>query len=381
MPAERVQRILLGVIDDAFPGLRAARITDMTPDRVRALAQLNEYLFLEFKRGTSSDREKERVAEAASAFANTLGGWILLGVEDHPRGIEGWNLGDGVDVQTHVGEILGSRIDPSPPFVTTSVVVDDRRVGVVRIFESADTPHVIKKTGAILVRGHGQTKNMPAQRRDVVDLAERGRMAMESASGRWRALPHALAFYQTLKVQTPFEAPTASALVFAAPVTVPAALDRVAVSESGNRHLRSIVAGKFHAPIAPEMQTFALARGFRLLCEIDPRSGRIECLVDGGGIVAAGWTGSGKRWDSHAFIDGLVEICGAFLDLVEARGRVHWTVLIDAIDERSATQCIICRQTEIPLAAEAGQELAASIKREEERDRGKTVWEPASDVR
>jgi predicted HTH transcriptional regulator len=55
-------------------------ISSMTPDDLRNLIQRGEGQFLEFKKTTPS---KRKIAREIAAFANTKGGTILVGVDDH----------------------------------------------------------------------------------------------------------------------------------------------------------------------------------------------------------------------------------------------------------------------------------------------------------
>lgn len=138
------------------------------------------------------------LGEAASSFANTLGGWILLGVEDHvlagksaadqpaPQ-VEGWSPPGRVDVQDWVREQLRQQVDPIPPFAARMVDLAGRSVGVVRVYESVNTPHVVRRTGAVYVRGQGGKE--PATHADVAQLAAKGADAATRAIERLDLLP------------------------------------------------------------------------------------------------------------------------------------------------------------------------------------------------
>ena len=55
-------------------------ISSMTPADLRNLIQTGEGMYLEFKKTTPS---VEKIAREISAFANSKGGTILIGVDDH----------------------------------------------------------------------------------------------------------------------------------------------------------------------------------------------------------------------------------------------------------------------------------------------------------
>jgi Putative DNA-binding domain len=133
------------------------------------------------------------LGEASSSFANTLGGWVLIGVEDRvvagkaadgsPPDIRGWEPPGQVDLQDWVREILRNQVDPIPPFAARMAQLNGKPVGVVRVYESTVTPHVVRKTGAIYVRGQGGKE--PATHADVARLAARSSLAEAEAQERF----------------------------------------------------------------------------------------------------------------------------------------------------------------------------------------------------
>jgi hypothetical protein len=133
------------------------------------------------------------LGEASSSFANTLGGWVLIGVEDRviagqkaddraPE-IKGWEPPGRVDFQDWVREKLRNQVDPIPPFAARMAKLNGNPVGVVRVYESTVTPHVVRKTGAIYVRGQGGKE--PAAHADVARLAAKGTLAEAEAQQRF----------------------------------------------------------------------------------------------------------------------------------------------------------------------------------------------------
>ena len=61
-------------------GVRNLALADVINDDIRQMRSENETLFVEYK--SSLDGEGYRVAEAVASFANTLGGWVLIGLGD-----------------------------------------------------------------------------------------------------------------------------------------------------------------------------------------------------------------------------------------------------------------------------------------------------------
>jgi hypothetical protein len=129
-------------------------LADMSPGDLDRMLELDESLFVEHK-GDLGDESNYGLAKAISAFANTLGGWLLLGVTNgRPQGSTAtWtSRGHGPTLVDSVRDRLRGEVDPLPAFEAR--VIDHREgpVGVVRVYESADTPHVTLRSGSVFVR-------------------------------------------------------------------------------------------------------------------------------------------------------------------------------------------------------------------------------------
>ncbi len=113
-----------------------------------------ECLWAEYKRQFLEP--PERLATTLAAFANQDGGWLFVGVEadddNTPTSLCGV-CGRGQATE-RLANIVAAHIDPVPPFVSHWVDLADtkRAVLAVRVWEGADTPYVLRKTGRIHVR-------------------------------------------------------------------------------------------------------------------------------------------------------------------------------------------------------------------------------------
>jgi len=128
-----------------------------------------------------------RFGAAAGSFANTLGGWILLGVADDGE-VHGWSKPARLDLQSYLGSVLASQVDPLPPFVADMRNVDGKPIGVIRVFASADVPHIVRGTGAVYVRS-SKGKEPVYDHRTLLELARRGEEAELRARRRLSELP------------------------------------------------------------------------------------------------------------------------------------------------------------------------------------------------
>lgn len=129
-------------------------LADMSPEDLVRMLELDETLFVEHKADLGTD-SNYGLARAISAFANTLGGWLLLGVADgKPHGsTSSWTSpGHGPTLIDMVRDRLRGEVDPLPAFEARVIHHRDGPVGVVRVYESADTPHVTLQSGSVFVR-------------------------------------------------------------------------------------------------------------------------------------------------------------------------------------------------------------------------------------
>lgn len=129
-------------------------LADMSAGDLDRMLGLEESLFVEHK-SDLGDENNYGLAKAISAFANTLGGWLLLGVTNgKPHGSTApWTLrGDGPTLVDSIRDRLPGEVDPLPAFEARVIDHQEGPVGVVRVYESADTPHVTLRSGSVFVR-------------------------------------------------------------------------------------------------------------------------------------------------------------------------------------------------------------------------------------
>ena len=179
-------------------------LADLSADDLGRMLDLDETLFVEHKKSAAADEGAFGLVKAVAAFANTLGGWVLLGVHggkplDKPAD---WALPDAPPLVDFVRDRLRGEVDPLPPFEAKVMEHAQGRIGVVRVYESTDTPHVAIRSGSVFVREVAGVRdaanagNPGAGRRgervyevtqirnraQLLELAARGRAAAERAA-------------------------------------------------------------------------------------------------------------------------------------------------------------------------------------------------------
>jgi hypothetical protein len=143
----------------------AAEIDDINIDRVRdleleRLIAAGEPGGVEFK--LIVPKKDEGLAPTFAAFANTGGGWLLLGVDDDGQ-VRGFDIPGNGQAHDWLRDHLRPRVDPMPEFRTAVVEADAAEVVVVRIVPSATAPHVLKRTGVVYERSSGSSRPIDSQ--------------------------------------------------------------------------------------------------------------------------------------------------------------------------------------------------------------------------
>jgi hypothetical protein len=151
----------------------------LTPEDLQALIadSVAEGYFVEYK-GTLPASNK--IAKSIASFANSYGGWYIVGVttDGHnvAQNMPGFSLDDCHDPIASLRDSIRSGIDPVPVFFSQVVTLAPKQaVLVVYVPAEQDTPF-ITKDGRIYRRVSDSSEPIPETQRLVVDrLAEQGR--------------------------------------------------------------------------------------------------------------------------------------------------------------------------------------------------------------
>jgi hypothetical protein len=169
--------------------LLPARFEELTLDHVEGMladrqGEERETLFFERKRAITTNS----LAKACAAFANTMGGLLVVGVADDDDALVGIEP-VGPEAQLWVKDTLRSRVLPMPPFRARWLSVDDDHgLLLVLVEESTATPHLLTHSGAIYVRNPGSSDPCPlSDQGRLLDLTRRGGRAEELAISSARA--------------------------------------------------------------------------------------------------------------------------------------------------------------------------------------------------
>jgi len=168
---------------------RDISLADLTDSELGEMRREHETRFVENKE--SIGRETGfNFAKAVASFANTLGGWVLVGLDDAGEFVD-WNVPESHAMTDRVRQALENEIDPMPPFAATVRQLEDQPVGVVRVYASIDAPHIMRQNGALFVRGVAEDRNAAKAGRfkalpvttqtELLEYARRAETAQEEA--------------------------------------------------------------------------------------------------------------------------------------------------------------------------------------------------------
>ncbi len=311
---------------------RRLAITDIAADPalVQRLIAEGETLFVERK-----ERDpKIGLGATVASFANMLGGWLLVGVDDDGN-VVGYQPPGTSDLQDYIRDLLRTQVDPLPPFVALDVPIGEQHIGVVRVAESSDTPHVTNE-GVIYVRNPGG-KQRVTDHRDILALARRGELARVEAERRIYSLPMVADEMQTPSriwgddpSQRDDPPPLVEVLVRASPYTLTGAFADRALSSSLVQSGEEVAVSLLPFPHQPgqerQVKVMPRARGVSCLAVQRGNVTHTDLVVDAGGVVALR---KARRLDPLTtelvpveWLRPLIEGAVSLLTSLDAHGRV-----------------------------------------------------------
>jgi Schlafen, AlbA_2 len=241
--------------------IRRLSLAGLDEGELRRLIDHGEDLFVERK---VQPPEGDGLGAAVASLANTLGGWLLLGVGDD-RSVQGYEPGERIDPQSHFGQVLSNQVDPLPPFVADVRRLDEKPITVIRVFESMDTPHLLTASGAIYVRDSSGKKPV-SDHTELVELARRGEAALERAQKRFRSLVPPIQDLATWDRPDLIAAGTqgVALVVRAAPLTLTPQFSDWGISKQGVEACVPIMQSMAEAlvGVSPAIETRPQGRGF-----------------------------------------------------------------------------------------------------------------------
>ena len=170
-------------------------IKDLQSEDLSVLRSVNEGWYVEYKREATT---ASALAKALSAFANTYGGWLFLGVDEARNDVS--VAGDFVGIPQQSAEVIlqqlrqaaSNSLNPTPYFVTKVLfgpcpiinLAPGTAIIVVQIPCSLTAPHV-HKDGRIYRRVADGSEPKPETDRFVLDQLWRRGDVIRKAARKW----------------------------------------------------------------------------------------------------------------------------------------------------------------------------------------------------
>lgn len=132
--------------------------------------QVSEGFFIEYKSDFPSNR---KISHSIASFANTHGGWYVVGIQvdanNVPERLLGFDLDKFPNPKEKIRDIIASHIHPPPLFFTKLLKANGNRgILVVHIPESYETPH-LTKDGKVYRRTGEASEPVPENDRYTID--------------------------------------------------------------------------------------------------------------------------------------------------------------------------------------------------------------------
>lgn len=385
--------------------IRTNSLASLDNSGVRDLINEGETLFVERKVAVPSGGLGATVA----SFANTLGGWLLLGVADDGA-LVGFTDHGRSDLQDHLRHVLRNDVDPLPPFAARTFQLDGTTIGVVRIYESVDTPHIVRRTGALYIREPGG-KAPVKDHATLIELARRGERARALAEQRLRVLPHvegALRTPERVWGDEPGRAdlpPLLEVIVAASPLTVGSVFADLALASDAMQWAWDASKAFFESEgqaLGPERQSVqveVMQRGFTATGNRGGSNVTTTIVVDSGGALGArfAWRRTGGAMSLRSLVDDelrpLIGTVAGGLDVLGGHGRAVAELRMRGIenmmlDEQPGHTGLFGEDLDeihvggalaVPATPGDVTQLASRWAREVGRAAGLMLWEDAGD--
>lgn len=121
---------------------------------------ISESWFIEYKGSFPNNNKK--IANSIASFANSEGGWYIIGIEENkneinPFEIVGFDLENNRKPDDKITNIIKDNVNPIPYFESKIIEIPNNKVVlVVQVFESHDPPYI--SNGSIYIRVDGTSK-------------------------------------------------------------------------------------------------------------------------------------------------------------------------------------------------------------------------------
>ncbi|MDO5518278.1 MAG: putative DNA binding domain-containing protein [Clostridium sp.] len=145
----------------------------MDKKKLMSLIRREEGPKLDFKLrlDISNDAGKRELTKDICAIANSNGGrgYIIVGIQDKTKKIFGIDK-NNLFTEEQIQQIITSRCEPPIPLQIDFIYIDNKKIGVISIYDGGQRPYQVRENGAFYVRRGSTTDIMRKQ--ELIALLE-----------------------------------------------------------------------------------------------------------------------------------------------------------------------------------------------------------------
>ncbi len=138
----------------------------MDSKKLLGLIKKEEGIKLDFKLKLSLEHEssKKELAKDVCAIANSRGGrgYIVIGIEDKSKRIVGLEDNE-IIIEEQVQQIITSRCEPPIPISVDNLLIENKKLSVITIYDGEQKPYQVRENGAFYIRRGSTTDTMRKQ--------------------------------------------------------------------------------------------------------------------------------------------------------------------------------------------------------------------------
>lgn len=159
---------MLNINGKDWSSLKPSDIQDLLLEK-----DLDESFYFEFK---DDDVSPSKVMEEVSAFANTFGGYIFIGVDNNKniKGCSKWN-------EQRIHTAIHDSITPTPSFDVKKFTIDNKTIYAIKIDEGSELPYITNKgkiyerlsSGSFTIKDSVRLSQIYNKREQILDKMER----------------------------------------------------------------------------------------------------------------------------------------------------------------------------------------------------------------
>jgi len=133
--------------DYRYPATQEGIVIENVEAQLLDMIAKGENVNVEFKRELNEKKDKKEFVETVVAFANTSGGTVFLGVDDHCK-IIGFS-----EDKAKIEDLIADSCDPSIDFQIEPVIIKGLPITLVKVREGTNKPYMLRGNGIFLRRG------------------------------------------------------------------------------------------------------------------------------------------------------------------------------------------------------------------------------------